>query len=150
MTTQTETSGGEEPCLTSTRSSDWKNVTAEDIPPGWIDNMVKRLFDELNRQILRVENLQRQEDSKQPGTGAPKTKSDPEQPGDALKREQDSRTLARLQSSLTRLTKMEMERASLRTTKSARTRTEARIAIRRKVLAAIEREEAADRSGESQ
>jgi hypothetical protein len=136
MTTQTETSGGDEPYPTSTRSKDWKGITAEDIPHGWIDNMVKRLFDELNRQILRVENLAGQDEAKRPGTGDREKdkllrKQQESTPAAAATREQDSRTLARLQGSLARLTKMEMERAVIRSTKSNRSRNQHRAKLLR-------------------
>jgi hypothetical protein len=141
MTTQTETSGGDEPRPIGTRSKDWKGITAEDIPHGWIDNMVKRLFDELNRQILRVENLAEQDEVKQPGTGDREQdkiarKAREMTPAAAASREQDSRTLARLQGSLARLTKMEMERAAIRSTKSNRSRNQHRAKLLRDMAGA--------------
>ena len=123
-------------------SKHWENITAEDIPPGWIDTMVKRLFDELNRQLLRVERTSCQESDKKNALD--------EYDDDPDKREKNARILGRLQTSLERLTDMEMERAALRTTKAARTRTESRSAIRRRVLAATQPKPAGNRSGESQ
>jgi len=113
----------------------WINLQAEDVPQGWIDDMVKRLFEELNRQMLRMEHAhakERKEDD------------------DADKREQDSLTLARLEGTLNRLTRLEMQRADLRATKTARKRRDVRAAIRSKVLGAIERSRAENRDGESQ
>lgn len=127
METDPETARRE---FASTHPDYWKNITAEDIPPGWIDGMVKRLFDELNRQLLRVEKTSIQESEKKDALG--------NIPDDPDKREKNTRILGRLQTSLQRLTEMEMERAALRTTKAARSRTESRSAIRRRVLAATQ------------
>jgi hypothetical protein len=121
-----------------TNPKHWINLTAEDIPPGWIDDMVKRLFEELNRQLLRFEKT----GSTDPVDVEAGNASGPAQTGErgdeksiAAAREQDARTLARLQASLERLTKMEMDRASLRATKSSRTRGETRAQIQSDVLA---------------
>ena len=40
-------------------SKHWIGVEAEDIPQGWIDDMVKRLFDVMNRNLIRLETAQR-------------------------------------------------------------------------------------------
>lgn len=77
----------------------WINVTAEDIPHGWIDDMVKRLFEELNRQMLRLENA---------------TKNKPLSDDDEKKRAEDARTFKSLQVSMERLTALDTTRASLR------------------------------------
>jgi hypothetical protein len=139
MTTQPQTARG---AVAPTHPDYWINVTAEDIPHGWIDNMVKRLFDELNRQMIRVEKTSCQESDKKDHEG--KIADDPD------KREKSARILARLQTSLERLTQMEMERAALRTTKTARTRTDARAAIRRRILAKSEPGPAGDGTGDPQ
>jgi hypothetical protein len=122
-------------------SKHWVGVTADDIPPGWIDDMVKRLFDELNRQMIRAEKASRQESDKKDAKG--EIEDDPD------KREKNARILTRLQTQLERLTAMEMDRASLRATKAHRSRTETRDAIRRKVLAAIESGRSRNGDGES-
>ena len=113
-----------------TNAKHWIGVSAEDIPPGWIDDMVKRLFDELNRQMIRAERISEQESDKKNAKG--------EYDDNPELREKAARTLGRLQSQLERLTQMEMERASLRATKKTRTRTETRADIRRSVLAAVD------------
>ena len=41
-----------------TSSKYWKGVEAEDIPQGWTDDMVKRLFDVLNSEMIRLEREQ--------------------------------------------------------------------------------------------
>jgi hypothetical protein len=118
----------------------WKNLTAEDIPHGWIDDMVKRLFEELNRQMLRAQHS---------SANALKKKQDGTYEDDTDARDQDSLILSRLQGSMQRLTKLEMERATLRTTKNARKRRDTRAAIRSKVLGALERAGNRDGGGES-
>ena len=90
----------------------WIGITAEDIPPGWIDDMVKRLFEELNRQMIRLEKTSTQASDKKDHNDM--IEDDPE------KREKNARTLTKLRTDLEHLTKLEMDRASLRATKSAR------------------------------
>jgi hypothetical protein len=36
----------------------WIGVEAEDIPQGWMDDMAKRLFDAMNRNLIRLETAQ--------------------------------------------------------------------------------------------
>ncbi len=105
METDPETEGR---VYARTHPKHWINVTAEDIPPGWIDDMVKRLFDELNRQILRVEHASAAiPDQKRPdGSFA----------HDENMREQHARTLKSLQTSLERLMKLDTARTSQRKT----------------------------------
>jgi len=122
------------------RPEHWIGLTAEDIPHGWIDDMVKRLFEELNRQMLRAQNssknalIERKDGTYDDSTDA---------------RDQDSLILSRLQNSMNRLNKLDTERATLRHTKNAKTRREMRAAIRSRVLGAIERSRAGNRDGES-
>jgi hypothetical protein len=94
-----------------THSRHWKNITAEDIPPGWIDDMVKRLFEELNAQIIRVTRVSNQVSDK-------KNHKD-EYEDDPVRREQDARVLSSLQRSLKKLTDMEIERSALRRIKAS-------------------------------
>ncbi len=94
----------------STNPKFWKGVTAEDIPQGWMDDMIKRLFDELNRELIRVEDKSRKQSDKE----WPQTREPPETPAD---RAANARTLASLQHTLERLTRMELQRQSLRETK---------------------------------
>ena len=128
--------------LPRTNARHWIGVSAEDIPPGWIDDMVKRLFDELNRQMIRVEQISIQESDKKNASNQHEDNPDV--------REKAIRTLGRLQSQLERLTRMEMERASLRATKTTRTRNETRAGIRRDVLAAVESARTRNGTGEPQ
>jgi len=117
----------------------WKNVTAEDIPHGWIDDMVKRLFEELNRQMLRFEHLgtTAEVDVNEGNTGnsLPIARKNRESGLSPAERERDSRTLARLEGTLNRLTKLEMQRASLRATKTARRNTETRGSVLGEIMA---------------
>ena len=107
--------------LPRTNPLHWKNISAEDIPPGWIDNMVKRLFEVLNGSLIRIERASAQRtDAKGPNG---KYEDDPDRD------EQDARTIASLQRSLALLTKMEIEGKSRRATKKTRTRIETREAI---------------------
>ena len=101
------------------RPEHWIGLTAEDIPHGWIDDMVKRLFEELNRQMLRLENAALKE-----------TKED----NTPDLREQESMTLARLEGTLNRLNRLDIQRATIRNTKAARSRRARRAAIRSQIL----------------
>ena len=124
-----------------TNAKHWIGVTAEDIPPGWMDDMVKRLFEELNRQMIRAE---------QASINEPDLKKEAESVKQLETREKHARVLVRLRGELERLTQMEMERASLRATKTTRTRTETRAGIRRSVLAAVESARTRNGTGEPQ
>ncbi len=138
METDPET---ERRALPRTNAKHWIGVTAEDIPPGWMDDMVKRLFDELNRQMIRAEQASIQE---------PDLKKDETESGKQLEtREKRARVLVRLRGELERLTRMETERASLRATKKTGTRTETRARLQRDVLAAVHAGRTKDGTGES-
>ena len=137
MTTDPETVPG---AFAREHPKHWIGITAEDIPHGWIDDMVKRLFEELNRQMLRAQNSSK---------NALKKKADGTYDDSTDARDQDSLIFSRLQNSINRLTKLEVERATLRHTKAARTRRETRAAIRSRVLGAIERSRVGNRDGES-
>ena len=144
MTTDPETVPG---AYAREHPKHWIGITAEDIPPGWIDDMVKRLFEELNRQMLRFENTgSTAPDSDATQASKPGNKHD-QSPTD---RERDARTLARLEGTLNRLTKLEMQRASLRATKSTRSKSATRGAIHTKVLGKLGRGAADGSTGESQ
>jgi hypothetical protein len=73
-------------------------ITLEDIEAEWMDLMVKRLFSELNRQLLQIENQ----------------KPEHVQPGERL---QNARTLASLQHTLKELARLERERETVRESK---------------------------------
>lgn len=132
MTTSPETARGD---VARTHPDYWINVTAEDIPHGWIDDMVKRLFEELNRQMLRLENAAQKE-----------TKED----NTADLREQESLTLARLEGTLNRLNRLDMQRATVRNTKASRSRRAKRAAIRSQILGGNDPETARESEGEGQ
>ena len=103
----------------------WIGVTAEDIPQGWMDDMVKRLFEQLNRELIRAENVSKQQTETKDHND--KIVDDPN------RREQAARILTRLRTDLERLTKMESERASIRATKSARKPSAARAKLARQL-----------------
>ena len=122
-----------------TNAKHWIGVTAEDIPPGWMDDMVKRLFEELNRQMIRAE---------QASINEPDLKKEAESVKQLETREKHARVLVRLRGELERLTQMEMERASLRATKKTRTRRETRAGIQQDVLDAVQPIRARSGTGE--
>ena len=116
----------------------WLGVTAEDIPQGWMDDMIKRLFEELNREMIRIETRSRKMSDKK--ENAPED-TDEEQ-------EKRTRKLERVQRTLKNLTQMELERQLPRETKVTRyddphAELERRLNQR---LAAIEADEAAEKS----
>jgi len=104
----------------------WIGVSAEDIPQGWMDDMVKRLFEILNRDMIRLEGAQIAEsDTKEPGGTV--SHSALEQ---VAKKE---RLLAQMQRSLERLTEMELKRVRTRKPKKARSDDEARRELKRRI-----------------
>jgi hypothetical protein len=82
----------------------WVGREADDVPPGWMDNVVRRLLEQVNRQLIRAEDI----------------KSDTDE-NDAKTRDLNSRTLQRLELMLGRLIRLETERAKTRTTKASDT-----------------------------
>jgi len=113
---------------------------AEDIPPAWIDDMVNRLFHELNRQIIRAERA---------SINAPEKRDHNNKVVDDVDdREKSARVLARLQTQLDRLTRLETERAALRATKESRTPAETRAAIHVTIMAALSAARTRDGVGE--
>jgi hypothetical protein len=85
----------------------WIGVTAEDIPQGWMDDMVKRLFEILNRDMIRLEKSQLAEsDKKGPDDKPPEL--------DLEKAAKKARALSNMQHTLEKLTDMEMRRAEER------------------------------------
>ena len=126
-----------------THPKHWIGLTAEDIPPGWIDDMVKRLFDELNRQMLRVERASKQISDKKDSQG--------NYPDTDDEREQHARTLKSLQTSLERLTVLDAKRETLRKTVKRMTKPgETRARLAKKLAAQLERTRAGGIPGESQ
>ena len=137
METDPETECREYP---RTNPKHWINVTAEDIPPGWIDDMVKRLFEELNRQILRVEHASIQMPDKKDAKG--------EYPDNPIEREQQARVLASLQRSLERLTVMEAGRAPQRKSRKSEKPGETRARLTQRLADQRERARIGNLSGE--
>ena len=90
----------------------------------------ERLFEELNRQMIRIERTSQQVSDKKDASG--NFEDNPEE------REQHARTLTRIQTQLERLTRMEMQRASLRVTrKKSRKPSEIRAEIQRAILGSL-------------
>jgi len=52
-----------------THPNHWIGIDAKDIPTGWMDDMVNRLFEELNRQIAAAENASIKRAEKKDGNG---------------------------------------------------------------------------------
>ena len=78
-------------------------VKPDDIEPEWIDEMVKRLFKELNRQLACIES----------------TKPDDGDTKKASVRAANIRSLGAIELTLERLARMEQERIAKRQTKMA-------------------------------
>jgi hypothetical protein len=90
-----------------THPKHWVGVTAEDIPQGWMDDMIKRLFDILNRDMIRLESAQIMEsDAKGPDRKPPIL--------DLETAARKSRLAAQMQRQLERLTEMELKRVPAR------------------------------------
>ncbi len=89
-------------------------VRPDDIDSEWLDDMVKRLFNELSRQMYQLENIKQ-------GTGS------------APDRAANARTLSSLERTLERLARMEREREAMREKKVAKKNDEARDALIRRL-----------------
>jgi hypothetical protein len=84
----------------------WIDVEAEDIPQGWMDDMVKRLFDVLNRRMIRLETAQAcVSDAPDHVTGKPPELNYQQESGFA-------RLAAQMRNDLEKLRKIEMKRQS--------------------------------------
>jgi hypothetical protein len=138
MTTNLPTEGA---ALVRAHSSrQFVGVKADDIPPAWIDDMVSRLFHELNRQIIWAERASKAESDK----------FGDDYKDDIGRREKSAKILARLQTQLDRLTRLETERAHLRATKNHRTPAENRAAIRLRIMEIIDARGTSEAGGEDQ
>jgi hypothetical protein len=84
-----------------TNSKHWIGVEAEDIPQGWTDDMVKRLFDVLNREMIRLETEQTRLSDAKDRDGNPL-------PLDYEKAEERQKMLTRLRTDLERLRRMDV------------------------------------------
>ena len=104
-------------------------VTLEDIESGWIDIMVKRLLQELDRQLRQVE----------------KTKTDTELGlPTPQERAQNAAVLAKLEHTMERLVKLEKDRDVLKSRKGKKSRGETRSEIHAKAIRVVD---AADAGG---
>jgi len=75
------------------------DLDPNDINPDWLDNMVKRLFTEVQRQLSQVEGFKAESN-----TGV-------------AEREKNARTLASLEHTLERLNRLDAERSAIRKSK---------------------------------
>jgi len=101
-------------CERAPLSPEAAGVKPGDIDSEWLNDMVKRLFKELNRQMCQLEGLK-------------------EGSGTAADRAANARTLSSLERTLERLARMEREREALRQKKVARKNDEARDALIRRL-----------------
>jgi hypothetical protein len=100
-------------------------VKPDDIDPDWLDEMVKRLFRELNRQLACIEN----------------TKADDADTRKATMRATHVRALGAIERTLERLARMEQERIAKRQTKTVARNDELRASIQRKIDILLKYEE---------
>ena len=112
----------------------WIDRAADEIPPGWIDDMVKRLYEEWNRQMIKLETA---------SIKAPHNQDNPKL------REQNARTLAALQRQLKEIMRMEQERAAKPSNKASIDPQEAVASLQRRLDQLLERETAQGVSGKS-
>jgi hypothetical protein len=116
-----------------TAADAWIGRQAEDVPPGWMDHMIRRLFDEWNREMIKLEDL----------------KNGSNNSADAASRAHDARTLVQLERSLERLIKLESGRAAIRSTKVSKNNEGARAALVRDLDKLLGPANAPDVPGES-
>jgi flagellar biosynthesis regulator FlaF len=98
-----------------------EGIGPEDITEDWMDDMVKRLFRELKRQLSQVENAKPAPETHQAGLRAA-----------------NARTLAGLERTLERLARLEQQRALVRETKVTANKDNARAALERRITLLIE------------
>jgi len=99
MTTTSQEQTGS--AYSRTNSKYWIGVEAEDIPQGWIDDMVKRLFDVMNRNLIRLETAQS------------KVNDEDKTSVEILKEAaQHARLAAQIRADMERLRKIEMKRVA--------------------------------------
>ena len=96
--------------------------------------MIKRLFDQLNRQLLKVEDL----------------KKDENEPDDPQTRAINARTLASLERSLERLTQLEQRRLAVQSTKVSPSNENQRAALERELHQLVAAERSGEVSGETE
>lgn len=107
-----------------------RGIAPEDVNADWLDDMTKRLFAELKRQLAQVENA-------------------PIAPG-AAERAANARTLASLERTLERLAKLEQQRVLQRETKVAAKHDQALAALERRIDRLVAAGSAAADSAESE
>jgi hypothetical protein len=125
---KTSTGTGE---LPRTNPKHWVGVEADDIPQGWMDDMVRRLFDVLNRDMIRLEAAQIGESDKKDPDGNPL-------PLDLEHAAKKNRLLNQMQQSLERLTEMEKKRVKARKPKLATSHDESRRKLQRRLDRLVE------------
>jgi hypothetical protein len=96
----TETSQAGSACA-RTNPKYWVGVEAEDIPQGWMDDMLKRLFDVMNRNLIRLETAQ-----------AKVNDQDKEQDEIIKEASQHQRMASQIRADMERLRKLEMKKQS--------------------------------------
>jgi hypothetical protein len=117
-----------------TNAKHWVGVTAADIPQGWMDDMVRRLFDVLNRSMIRLETAavpavdETADDAKKRKAAL----------DDAAKK---VRLVNQMQTALERLSEMENKRVRTRNATMARSYDDARKELKRRLDQILGQEE---------
>lgn len=118
----------------------WVGVTADDIPPGWIDDMVKRLLEIMNRNMIRLENAQRAESAKKEADGEPA-------PPDWEQEVREGRLVTEMRRNLERLSELEMKRSAPRGTERGKKVAISRDEIRREIKRRVDQVIAGEAAG---
>ncbi len=103
--------------LCDTALDAWIGREAKDVPPGWIDHAIRRLFELWNVLMIKLEDAK---------NGAPSS-------NDADSRARDARTLVQVQRSLAELIRYETARAGIRKTKVSEDHAETRAVFDRRM-----------------
>jgi hypothetical protein len=106
----------------------WIGRAPEELPQGWIDDMVRRRLEEVNRQMIRLETA---------------SKKETDDTSDARTRELNARTLAKLGRELKDALSMEDDRAVKRAARNTQGEYDAVAALERRLDQLLERERAA-------
>lgn len=118
--------------LCATAPEYWIGRAADDIPLGWIDHMIRRLFDEWNRQMIRFEKTGEVEQDKALEVNQKNAREET-----LDRREREARLLMQLQRSLRELIRLETGRAMLRANKMDNRHEGARAALMRELVRLI-------------
>ncbi len=127
-----------------TNARHWIGLTADDIPQGWMDDMVRRLFDVLNRSMIQLESatVPALDES------ADDVKKRKAALDDAARK---TRLANQMQTALDRLTEMETKRVTTRKTRmEARSYDDARKELIRRIDAALSSDAASSDSAGSE